>query len=262
MKLEINQEHLIKLISDFKKDSDGLGQIINPILDNHNLEQKEILEVCQIGKFIYKIDSEIKILQKPKPPNPDFIIEHQKLLIGLEHTQILTEDAKRYFKIKTLIDYAEKIYSSKYPDENVHASISIKNDQLDYKQNEKSDIAKLIADLVYNLKSGNQINLPEFITEIRTTFHSQISFSYDEKNWQSKFLTKARLQQEIQKKEKKINGYKSGDLILTEFWLVLLIGSLNSVSYKLDDNENYETHSKFDRVYLMADFGAKIIRVK
>ncbi|WP_245939486.1 hypothetical protein [Tenacibaculum gallaicum] len=49
---------------------------------------------------------------------------------------------------------------------------------------------------------------------------------------------------------------------MTELWLVLLIGSLSSVSYELNESENYEMESEFDRVYLMADFDAKILRVK
>jgi hypothetical protein len=67
---------------------------------------------------------------------------------------------------------------------------------------------------------------------------------------------------EIEKKETKISGYKTTKNPVTELWLVLLIGSLSSVSYELNDSENYQMESKFDRVYLMADFDAKVLRVK
>lgn len=262
MNLEINKENLKKLISDINIESASLERIINPILDNYDLEAKEILEVCQIGKFVHKVDSEIQIIQKPQPPNPDFIIEYEEKLIGLEHTRIATENAKRYFSIKTLIDYSEKIFNSKYPNNNVLATISILNDELNYKQNEKAELAELIADLVYSVKSRNKVELPSFVTGIRTTEHSLVSFDFDEKDWQSEYLTKERLKQEIKKKERKIKGYEKSKIKLSEFWLVLLIGSLNSASYRLNDNENYETDSKFDRVYLMADFRAKVIRIK
>jgi hypothetical protein len=56
--------------------------------------------------------------------------------------------------------------------------------------------------------------------------------------------------------------YKTSEKQLTELWLVLLMGSLSSVSYELNESENYQMESKFDRVYLMADFDAKILRVK
>lgn len=75
-------------------------------------------------------------------------------------------------------------------------------------------------------------------------------------------MKKERLEKEIRKKEAKIKIYKTAETELSEYWLVLLIGSLSSASYELDENENYQTESEFDRVYLMADFDAKIIRVK
>jgi hypothetical protein len=262
MEFQINLEDLKNLIADSKNERAGLSEVINPILDKYKLEKKEVLELCQIGKFVYKIDSEIRIIDKPKPPSPDFIMRFNDKLIGLEHTQILTEQAGQYLKIKTLIDYAKQTYESKYPDTNVHATISIKNDKLDYKQNEKAALAEQIAESVQLTRLSSNFELPDFITQIRTAKHSKVSFTYRESNWQSGYLTRERLKQEITKKESKISGYRNSEFELVEFWLVLLIGSLSSVSYELNEMENYEMDSEFDRVYLMADFDAKIIRVK
>jgi hypothetical protein len=153
MNIEINREDIKKLMESVKKEREDLGKIIYPILNNFELEKKEILEVCQIGKFAHKIDTEIRITDKPKPPNPDFIIEYKSALIGLEHTQILTTDASRYFKIKNLLDYAKQIFEKKYPNTNVLATISIQNDELNYKQSEKSILAEKIADMV-NVANG------------------------------------------------------------------------------------------------------------
>jgi hypothetical protein len=262
MNFEINKDDLIKLIENSKKEKAGLGKIIYPIIEKYDLQKKEILEVCQIGKFVYKIDAEIRITEKPQPPSPDFIISYNNKQIGLEHTQILTEDASRYFKIKNLLEYSEQRFESKYPNINVHATISILNDKLDYKQNEKAELAEKIADCVQLTRMESHFVFPEYITGIKTTRHSQVSFSYKEKHWQAEYLTKDRLKEEIIKKETKIFGYKKSEFKLTEYWLTLLIGSLSSVSYQLNEMENYEMESKFDRVYLMADFDAKIIRVK
>lgn len=262
MKFEINIEDLKKLISESKNEKIELGKIINPILEKYDLEKKELLEVCQIGKFVYKIDTDIQIVDKPKPPAPDFIIKYPAKLIGLEHTRILTKDASRYLKIVSLLDYAKKNYGTKYPDANVLATISIKNDKLDYKKNEIEGLAKEIAELVYTHQSNGNIVLPDFITEIRTTRHSQITFNYKEKNWESKYLTRDRLKEAIQKKEQKIKEYKKSKLDLSEIWLVLLIGSLNSVSYRLNEKEDYKMSSEFDRVYLKTDYDDDIIRIK
>ena len=262
MNFEINKDDLKKLIENSKKEKTELGKIIYPIVEKYDLQKKEILEVCQIGKFVYKIDAEIRITEKPQPPSPDFIINYNNKQIGLEHTQILTEDASRYFKIKNLLEYSEQIFESKYPNINVHATISILNDKLDYKQNEKAELAEKIADFVQLTRMESNFEFPEYITGIRTTRHSQVSFSYKEKNWQAEYLTKDRLKEEILKKETKISGYKKSEFKLAEYWLTLLIGSLSSVSYELNEMENYEMESKFDRVYLMADFDSKIIRIK
>jgi hypothetical protein len=261
MNFKINRENIKKLMVSTKTDQKNLGKIIYPILDKFELEKKEILEVCQIGKFVHKIDTEIRITDKPKPPNPDFIIEYESKLIGLEHTQILTKDASRYFKIKTLLDYAELIFDKKYPDINVHATISILNDEWNYKQSEKSTLAEKIADLVQWKILEMKFDLPEQITRIKTSKHSQVSFSYKEKNGQAENLSKERLEQEVQKKESKISEYKRSKTELSEYWLVLLIGSLSSVSYELNENVDYSMKSDFERVYLMTDFDAKVIRV-
>jgi hypothetical protein len=262
MNLQIDIEEIKKLIEHSKKEKEELGKIIYPLLEKFELNKQEILEVCQIGKFTYKIDSDIRIVDKPQPPNPDFIIKLNDNLIGLEHTQILTGDAQRYFRVKTLLDYAEQKFKQKYPNINVHATISVQNDEWNYSQKDKPKLAEQIADSVQWTRLEKDFKLPDKITNIKTTRHSQVSFSYKEKNWQAEYLTRERLKSEIEKKESKILGYKTSEKQLTELWLVLLIGSLSSVSYELNESENYEMESEFDRVYLMADFDAKILRIK
>lgn len=262
MNFKIDIEQFKKQIEAFKKESAELRKVINPILDNFDLNKQETLEVCQIGKFAYKIDSDIRIVDKPQPPSPDFIIELNDNLIGLEHTQILTEDAQRYFRVKTLLDYAEQKFEQKYPNINVHATILIQNDEWNYSQKDKPKLAEQIADYVQWTRLETDFELPEKITNIKVKRHSQVSFSYKEKNWQAEYLTRERLKSEIEKKEFKILRYKTSEKQLTELWLVLLIGSLSSVSYELNESENYEVESEFDRVYLMTDFDAKILRVK
>ncbi|SFB13814.1 hypothetical protein SAMN05660845_1822 [Flavobacterium swingsii] len=259
MKIELSE--VKKIIQHHKKEHTELGKIILPIIEKYNLPDKEILEVCQIGKFVYKINSEIKILEKPKPPDPDFIIEYQSKTIGLEHTRIFTEDVINYNKVNSLIKYSEKLFANKFPDEKIFAQISIIDDKLDYKETEKRNLANEIVTYIYNLAKGIDEIKPPFISKVKLTIHSQISFSYNEKNWQGPFLTQARLEREIRKKERKIKNYKSGNTNISEYWLVLFIGSLSSISYQFDENENYETNTEFDKVFLMTDFDAEITMI-
>lgn len=259
MKIELSE--VKKLIDYHKKENTELGKIILPLINKYNLPDKEILEVCQIGKFVYKINSEIKILEKPKPPDPDFIVEYQSKIIGLEHTRIFTEDVVNYNKVNSLIKYSEKLYTSKFPNEKLFAQISIVDDKLEYKETEKRNLATEIVEYIYNLSKGINENKPSFISKVKMSIHSQTSFSYHEKNWQGPYLTQTRLEKEIRKKERKIKNYKSSNTQISEYWLVLFIGSLSSVSYQFDENENYETKTEFDKVFLMTDFDAEIIKI-
>ncbi len=261
-KMDTNTQIIKDLISNAKTEREALGKIINPIISKYNLPKKEILEVCQIGKFVYKIDSDISIAEKPNPPRPDFIIQHQSKLVGLEHTRIFTKNAENYNRTKSIIEYSEDVYKELYPEDKVHGIISIVGDNLEYKQNQKKEVATAIANYVKCVKNKINAEKPHYIENVRTTIHSQISFTYKEQNWQSGFLTKERLEQEIRKKETRLKIYKEDETELSEYWLVLLIGSLTSASYELNEDQNYETISEFDRVYLMADFDAKVIRVK
>jgi hypothetical protein len=258
----INLDTIRKLINDSQIEKEGLGKIINPIIDKYNLSQKERLEVCQIGKFVYKIDSEINIIDKPEPPRPDFIIKYKSKLVGLEHTRIFTKNADNYNRTKSIIDYSETIYKKKFPEDKVHVIISVNNDNLEYKQNEKKAIATEIANYVNCVKNQIKVEKPKYIEDVRTTIHSKISFSYKEKNWEAEYLPKERLEEAIRNKEEKLSIYQKDEKEISEYWLVLLIGSLSSASYELNENENYKMDSKFNRVYLMADFDATIVRIK
>ncbi|MHC5353374.1 hypothetical protein ACYSNX_04145 [Myroides sp. LJL115] len=259
--MQINIQALKDLIDSSKKESEVLGRIINPIIEQYNLQEKEIIEVCQIGKFVYKIDCEINIVDKPKPPRPDFIIEYDSKLIGLEHTRIFSKNADNYNRTKSIIEYSEKVYKQMFPEDKFHATISIVSDNLEYKQSEKKTIAIEIAKYVNCVKNSIEVEKPVFIENIKTTIHSQINFTYKEKEWQSGYLPKECLEDAIRKKETRLKIYKEGETEIFEYWLVLFIGSLSSASYELKENENYEMLSEFDRVYLMTDFDAEIIRI-
>jgi hypothetical protein len=74
------------------------------------------------------------------------------------------------------------------------------------KQKDKSKLAEKIADFVQWTVLELDFELPEKITQIKTTKHSQVTFSYKEKNWQPEYLTRERLREEISKKENKIYG--------------------------------------------------------
>lgn len=63
MKIDLNDiESEIEVL---KKESHDIGLIINSIINKYNLQDKEKLEVCEIGKVLYRINPELRIADKP-----------------------------------------------------------------------------------------------------------------------------------------------------------------------------------------------------
>ena len=258
--MNINQEDLKKLVSDFKKKSEELKDLTNPILDKNKLPQKEILEVCQVAKFSKDIDESIKIIGKGFPPSPDFIIEHNEILKGLEHTRIINYKSKSVLKIKSLIDYTENIFRETYPGLNILIYVSIQ-ENFNFRQDQKKNIADIIIDIVYKKYLGEEYQTPHFLTQLRIMSHSLLVFEYEENYLPPEYLPKELLIKRVKKKEVNIEKYKKGEYKLKEYWLLLLLDTTSSTSYVLDRNADYSINTSFDRVYLMEDLGSKIIRI-
>lgn len=258
--MDINQEHLKKLISDFKETSNQLKNLIDPILDKNSLPQKEILEVCQVAKFSKDINESVKIIEKGFPPSPDFIIEHQGTLKGLEHTRIFNPKAKNILKIKSLIEYSENIFREMYPKLNILIYITIQED-FNFRQDQKKNIAKIIVDTISKKYLGKKYQIPFFLTQLRIMSHSSLVFEYEENYSPPVYLPKELLIKRIKKKENNIEKYKNGESELKEYWLLLLLDTTSSTSYILEKNIDYSIKTSFNRVYLMEDLGSKILRI-
>jgi hypothetical protein len=250
-------------VSDFNEYDSRLKQVINPVLEKHSLNKQEELEVCQIGQFLVNINPQIKIVDKPKPPSPDFILINNGKLIGLEHTRLINpKNAEGYFSVNSLFNDAAKEFQRRYPEKKIFASYRIIGDNLVFTKNERKHLIDIICNATNIFHSANNpAALPAFISEIRIMPHDRVSFSFLEDDFRGDKLTKDVLIEAIRGKENKLeNHYKSTEM--QEFWLVLMIGSLNSTSYELDDEIDYTTESVFDKVFLVEDFNRTIIRIK
>lgn len=259
----ININDIESGIRALKIQSHDMGLIINPVINKYNLQDKEKLEVCQIGKFLYLINPELRIEDKPQPPNPDFILKVDNKIIGLEHTRIVDpKKSQKFFSISNLFEAAAKEYKKNNPDNNICATFRLKNDTLDFGKRDKKELIKIINGFVNDAINGNYQNQPDFIDEIVIMPNTIVSFSYLENNFRGRTLTLLDVQNAISIKETKLEKYYSQSDLINEYWLVLMVGSLNSASFELGENINYKTKSKFDRVYLMSDFSEKILEIK
>lgn len=261
MKIDLND--MSAGIEALKKQGHYMGLIINPIINKYNLKDKEKLEVCQIGKFLYRINPDLRIADKPEPPNPDFILQVDNKVIGLEHTRIIDETkSQKFFSISNLFNEAAKEFASSYPDKHICATFRLKNDNLDFGQSEKKELIKSINHFVLDALNGNYQSQPDFIEEVRIMNNSVVSFSFLENNFSGSKLTVSELRKAISIKETKLQKYYRQSNEINNFWLVLMVGSLNSASFEFDDNTNYRTESIFDKVFLMSDFSEEIIEIK
>ncbi len=265
MDINIDREKLKEGIGELKKHNMGLSEIINPIIIKYpSLKEKEIMELCQIGKFLYNIDPNSRILEKSFPPSTDFIINIDGKKVGLEHTRVMDADSfkvRNYQSIVNLIEYrAATKFRKEYPDKLFQVNFFLKKDTLNIKANEKGILVDQINNYLIDIINLGTSNKPDFIESVEIMRHSQLSFSFIENNHEGGKLSFDRLEKEVRKKEGKLTGYKS-KVSLDEYWLVLMVGSLNSVSLKIDESVNYQIQSTFDRVYIKSDFDDKIIKV-
>jgi len=262
MPIKLDPANIRKSINAFKKQTNEIGLIINPIINNYRLKEKEKLEVCQIGKFLYNINPNLRILEKPAPPNPDFILNFEGKIIGLEHTRIINAlKTQKFFSISKLFDDAAIEFKTTNPEAKICATFRL-NYNLTFKQQDKNNLIKTISSFVSEAIKGNFENQPDFINEINIFPNTIVSFKYLEGDFTSSYLTITDLQKAISAKEKKLQKYYSQSNLINEFWLVLMIGSLNSASFKINENENYKTKSIFDKVFLMSDFSENIIEIQ
>lgn len=249
------------MFNEFKRRKHGISAIINPFFDNCNLTKKEILELCQIGKFIWNINTSLSIYKKSDPPEPDFILKDEIGFIGLEHTRLLTKYAPQYLSLRNLIDDAATIFMRKY-NENIFADIRFKDDNFSFKKSERLNISEEIADYVYSQKYGINRLKPLYLKNIKISKHSMTSFNYSENEWKHISLDKSTLNKCVKKKEEKIMFYKQSILNINEWWLVIVIDSLSSASYEYDKSVDYTINSMFDKVFIYRDFDEEIIQIK
>jgi hypothetical protein len=250
-------------IEDLKKDHIGLGNILNPWITGDLNKRNDTTALCQVGSFIYNFDPKGSIISIPKPPKQDFIIEIQGKKIGLEHTRIMNKEKEgTYNSIQSLFDSAALKFKEHYPTKKICATIRLLNDTLEISKNSnRNELINEICSATY-LESEGVRCWPNYITRIKVMPNEKISFSYLEDNFNGEKLSLNVLEERIKEKEIKLEKYYQLDKNIDTFWLLLMVGSLSSASYELDDTINYKLDSKFDKVFLKHDFEGTIVEVK
>lgn len=212
-------------------------------------------EKLQIGRFlaalILKKNINIKLLDFPKSPKPDCIIEINNKIIGLEHTRIdIDFKAEANIIIKKLLVKAEKNYIEKFGNVGFMIFIKVKPNVRFPKKKEPEIISSLI-DLVHNYQQNSipivnnnshfivTKSMPNSIPLVQTVFQFEQGITIQHIN--RKAIVKS-----IKRKEVPGKYNLSG---LDEFWLLLVETSIYS-SHPIESANNLKNEkSVFNYIY-------------
>ena len=136
-------------------EKDKVADLINPHLIKVNKEtnagKQKSQELIDIGKFITASKLNIRILDADFEI-PDFLIEWDGMLYGLEHTEIIDQKKKLIFeKNEWLVKQIEKSFLERYGEVYKHFSLSLKFDLIEITNREKKELLKTIPSEYKNL---------------------------------------------------------------------------------------------------------------
>lgn len=262
--ITLDRNNLEESLKEAKKRMNDFGNklkfIINPFIDD-TLPKKEVIEVCHVGKFLVVLDKEIKLLEKAKPPKPDFIIEYAGEKIGLEVERIFNLEEVQNIKSKQgLFEKAAHEFENSNPKINVMVNFwTIEG--FKFEGNDKKSLISEINSFVVEIVNGNNPVYPSFIEKADFIPHSRVNFNFNEGGYSSEDISNLTLNEAIQKKEAKFSQYKL-NTGLDRQWL-LLVSDIGSDSFNIEDVElPKEIESQFEHIYLLEDFEARVTEIK
>lgn len=237
-----------------------LGDLITPFL-SESLSKKEVVELCNLGKFILQINDEIKILSKNE--SPDFLVENNGELVGVEIEAIFNTKFVQDVKSKQrLLENAAIEFRERFPDINLFVNFQFKNNFIVRQADKKGLIEKIINYIHSFITSGDNHLKPSFVESIYTMKHSRLNFSYDQGAYFVNHIDDKLIEEAIQKKENKYENYVANSKT-THQWLLITIDSGANESYVIDEDKSIKhVSSKFKRIYILEDFSNRITKIK
>lgn len=237
------------------------------------MNKKKEKEKNQIDFFLKKLnpDNNFIIIESERP---DFIIQTGEKSIGIEVTEIYTQQPIFTSELKNIVEQAklefEKISSLRFNLHilfNNHAFVNF-----DIKRN-RTTIRDKILTCVEELISIIQLHqLEVFYCEKFTTDYQEISalgfcgFVGTDNNWDMNHvgwfhnLEIAKIIQIISKKDKLLKSYQP----LDSQWLILIVkgNSAETFYFVTEEIQHYEFNSMFNKVFIFDVFKGKILELK
>ena len=245
-----------------EKLSSCLGSKINhhlTDLDKHNQsENQKILELCQVGKFLCSYFPEYEIAESRE--QPDFLITNGKKKVGLEHQSILVDEILKrtgFFKNIALLTEREFEKDEKMPNFLVNCYIG---KDIEFSNKNKNDFLKTFKTVIKEFVLNDIFIENNLIDDIHKMPHTQKSVNINFGGYMVPELSKERLLEAIDKKEKKVKDY----IVNTnsEQWLLLLIGGVGAHSYYLRQEMDINLDTNFKKIFLLEDFDNRLYEIK
>lgn len=240
---------------------DNYGAIINhhiePLKADRLKNNKKIIEICHVGKFLLVLGENYGINKVRE--KPDFLISINDQIIGLEHQVIVDgKSREREGFFEGLFDQAELKLQQDEDLPNFLANCYLKP-YVNFKINEKSHLIDVIYFVVKEYVLNDHLIENPLIERIMKMGHSQINVNVNLGAWWQKNLTIELLTSAIKSKENKLDLYKN-NTVSTQ-WLLLVVGGTGESSFEVEGLDIDEIESKFDKVYLMEDLKANVYEV-
>jgi len=241
-------------------------------LEQNNSTSDKYEELYDITKFLKKYVGNFKfVIPTEKNKIPDFIINVEKLKIGIEHTRLINQEYQRTIgTIKEILNKTKNILAEYNELEN--QLINIKFDLFAHiinsktlsdklKQSEIKLISELIAQNILDQKINNY-KLPLYIEQLNiqnTNFPIEIRLI---EHFEAKSDFKDILSDTVLKKEKLLDSYKQTKK-LDEYWLLIVnSGVKSSSSYNMEIIQNYKLpKSAFNKVFIIDNFDSEIVQI-
>ena len=235
-----------------------VNKFIEPLRADYEKNQKKIIEICHVGKFLSLLNNEININRIFE--EPDFILNDGNKIIGLEH-QVIINTGKIQIEgfYKNIFQKVEIKIQNEYPEYKFLANCYLKNNLL-VELSRKEYLINEIYETVIEFLRSNILNDNEIIEDILVLPHKKVRLSTNFGGWTQKFISEDVIYSAINKKEKKISNYI--DNCGKRQWLLMVIGGLGETSYEMDENLKLSFDSKFDEIYIIEDFNNVLYKIK
>lgn len=235
-----------------------ISNFIEPLKQDYDKNQKKIIEVCHVGKFLSLLNYDININRIFE--EPDFILDYGNRIIGLEHQVIVNNE---HIEIEGFYKNIFKKVELKFENENTNnkflANCFLKND-LKIQLNNKLDLINQIFEIINEFIKSNTLIENKIIKDILILPHKKVSLSPNFGGWMQKIINEEIIHSAIIKKEKKISNYI--DNCGKKQWLLMVIGGLGETSYEMNEHLNLNIISEFEEIYIMEDFNNIVYKIK